>query len=60
MYPTSKDEGPRDTGNNMSMVQDTRKTNFVSQQWLRFHIWFFMTPYYKMRQVVHYKMRQFY
>ena len=53
MYPTSKNEGPRDIGNNMSKVQDTRKTK-------KFHIWFFMTPYYKMRQVVHYKMRQFY
>ena len=27
---------------------------------LRFHIWFIMTVYYKMRQVFYYKMRQFY
>ena len=33
----------------MSIVPDTR-----------FHIWFIMTIYYKIRQVFYYKMRQFY
>ena len=34
------------------MVLDTRKSNFVNQQWLQFHIWFIMTLYYKMRQIL--------
>ena len=56
------------------MVLDTRKSNFVNQQWLQFHIWFIMTLYYKMRQIllqnetiillqfqiVFHKMQQFY
>ena len=33
---------------------------FVKEQWLRFHIWFIMTLYYKMRQLFYYKMRPFY
>lgn len=41
--PHSKDEGPSNTGNNMSLVLDTRKSNFVNQQWLQFHIWVIMT-----------------
>lgn len=41
--PPSKDEGPSNTGNNMSLVLDTRKSNFVNQQWLQFHIWVIMT-----------------
>ena len=41
--PPSKDEGPSDIGNNMSLVLDTRKSNFVNQQWLQFHIWVIMT-----------------
>ena len=34
------------------MVLDTRKSHFVNQQWLQFHIWFIMTLYYKMRQIL--------
>ena len=49
-HSPSKEERPRGIGNNMSMVLDTRKSNFMSQQWLQFHIWFIMTLYYKMRQ----------
>ena len=65
MHSPSKDVGPKDIENNMNMAPDTRKSNFVNQEWLRFHIWFIMTLYYKMRQIliqnatkVHYKMRQ--
>ena len=36
----------------MSMVLDTRESNFVNQQWLQFHIWFIMTLYYKMQQIL--------
>ena len=44
---------------------DTKKSIFLSQQWLGFNIWFIMTLYYKcdryyykMRQLFHNKMRQ--
>ena len=46
MYPTSKDEGPRDIGNNMSMVQDTRKTKFGVNSGCGFtfgSLWHFIT-----------------
>ena len=61
-HPPSNGEGLRDIQHSMSMVLDTR-----------FHIWFIMTLYYKMRQIllqnataillqnateVYYKMRQ--
>ena len=38
MHHPSKYVGPEDIGNNMSMVLGTRKSNFVNQQWLQFHI----------------------
>ena len=31
MHPHLKDEGPRNIGNNMSLVLDTRKSNFGGQ-----------------------------
>ena len=34
----------------MTMVPDTKKSNFGNQKLLRFHIWFNMTLHYKMRQ----------
>ena len=34
------------------MVTDTGKLVLGSQQWLQFHIWFIMTLYYKMRQIL--------
>ena len=55
------------------MVLDTKKFNFGKQQYLRFHIWFILTFYYKKPQTllqnastillqnatkVYYKMRQ--
>ena len=46
---SSNGEGLRGIQHSMSMVLDTR-----------FHIWFIMKLYYKMRQVVYYKMRQCY
>ena len=33
MHPPSKDVGPKDIGNNMNMALDTRKSNFVNQEW---------------------------
>ena len=36
----------------MSMVLDIRKCNFGSQQCLWFHIWFILTVYYKMQQIL--------
>ena len=62
----SKDVGSRNIGTNISMILDTRKSRFVSQQWLQFHIWFIC---YRMRQIllqnvttnaakVYYKLRQ--
>ena len=36
----------------MSIVLETRKSNFGCQYWLRFHISFFMTLYYKMQQIL--------
>ena len=57
----------------MSIVLETKKSNFGNQQCLRFHIWFIITLYYKMRHIllqnetgsllqnvttVHYKMDQ--
>ena len=42
------------TGNwiTMSIVLDTKKSNFGGQQWLWFRICFIMTLYYKMRQIL--------
>ena len=55
MQPPSEEEGPRDIG----------KSDFVGQQCSQSYIWFFMTLYYKMRQIFlqmrqlfYYKMRQ--
>ena len=36
----------------MNMVLDTKKTIFTSQEWLWFHIWFIMTFYYKLQQIL--------
>ena len=36
----------------MSMVLDIRKCNLRSQQCLCFHVWFILTVYYKMRQIL--------
>ena len=36
----------------MSMVLDIRKCNLRSQQCLWFHVWFILTVYYKMRQIL--------
>ena len=55
MQPPSEEEGPRDIG----------ESDFVGQQCSQSYIWFFMTLYYKMRQIFlqmrqlfYYKMRQ--
>ena len=42
----------------MSVVLDTKKSNFENQACLRFHIWFVMSLHYKMRQRFYYKMQQ--
>ena len=34
------------------MVLDTNQLNFGGQEWLQFHIWFIMTLYYKIRQIL--------
>ena len=52
IHPPSTDEGLRDIGNNMKIVLDVRKSNFESQQWLRFHTWFIITLYYKIWQIL--------
>ena len=36
----------------MRIVLKTRKSNFGCQYWLRFHIWFIMTLYYEMKQIL--------
>ena len=46
----SQDRERRDIKHKISMVQDTRKPNYGSQESFWFHIWFTMTLYYKMRQ----------
>ena len=38
--------------NNMSLLLDTGKFNFGSQQSLQFQIWFIMTLYCKMGQIL--------
>ena len=52
IHPLSRKEGLRKIGYSMTMVLDTKKTIFRSQEWLWFHIWFIMTFYYKMRQML--------
>ena len=52
IYPLSKDKGLKYKLYSMSMELDTRKPNFGSQQWLWFHIWFMMTLYYKIQQML--------
>ena len=42
----------RRKGHSISMVLDTKKSSFENQKCLRFHIWFIMTLYYKMRQTL--------
>lgn len=39
-------------GYKMSMVLDTRKSNFGSQRWLWLYTWFIMTLHYRMRQIL--------
>ena len=62
IHPHSKIEVPSDIRHKMSIVLDTRKSNFGSQQWLRFHIWFIMTlcckMRHKIRQLFYSKIRQ--
>ena len=52
IHPNSKEEVSRDIGHKMSMVRNTRKSNFGSQHWLRIYVSFIMTLYYKMRQIL--------
>ena len=52
MHQYSKDDGTINTGHKISMVLDTRKSNFGSQYWLRFHIQFIVTLDYKMQQIL--------
>ena len=42
----------RNNVNNMSLLLDTGKFNFASRQSLQFQIWFIMTLYYKMGQIL--------
>ena len=65
IHPPSKKKWLRDIGYSMTTALDTRISNFGSQEWLWFYIWFAMTLitkcdryYYKMRQLFYYKMRQ--
>ena len=48
----SDDKEPSNTEHNMGMVLNKSKSNFVSQQWYRFHISFFMIFCGKMRQLL--------
>ena len=48
IHPPSKKEGLRNIGHNMSMVLDTKKSNFGNQKFLRFHILLIRILYYKM------------
>ena len=48
----TKDERLNDIGHSISMVLTTKRSIFESQQRLRFHIWFIMTHYHKMRQIL--------
>ena len=52
IHPPSRKEGLKKIGHSMNMVLDTKKTIFTRQEWLWFHIWFIMTFYYKMRQIL--------
>ena len=52
MHPPSKKEGLRGIGYSMNMVIDKKKSNFGSQDWLWFQIWFIMTFNYKMRHIL--------
>ena len=36
----------------MTIILDTKKSNFGTQYWLWFHIWYIMTLYYKMRLIL--------
>ena len=49
MQPPSNDEGPRGIENERGA---RHKSNFEGQQWLWFHVWFIMTIYYKMQQIL--------
>ena len=51
-HTPSKDGGMRYIGHNMSMVLDTRKCKHGSQRWLRCHILFTLTFYYRMGQIL--------
>ena len=57
-YTHLKNERLRGIEYSISMVLDTKKSVFGSQKWSRFHIWFIMALYYKMRQLFYYKIRQ--
>ena len=48
----SKKKWLRDIGYSMTTALDTRISNFGSQEWLWFYIWFTMTLYDKMRQIL--------
>ena len=47
IQPPCIKKGLRNSNHSMSMVLDTKKSNFGNQQFLRFHIWFIMARYYK-------------
>ena len=44
-----------DIGDKMSMVRDTKKSNFAGQYWLKLDIELIMTLYYKMHQILLHK-----
>ena len=50
--PCNNNEGLWGIVNNMRMVLDTQRSGFGSQQWLWFNIWFILTLYYKMWQML--------
>ena len=52
MHRSSKKEGLRDIQYSMTVVLDTKKSNFGSQEWLWFHVWLIMTLYYKIQQIL--------
>ena len=48
----SKNEGLKNIGHSMSIVLDKKKSILGYQHQRKFHIWFIITFYYKMRQIL--------
>ena len=50
IHPASRKEGLWNIGHSMIMVLDIKKSDFGNQQCIRFHIWFIIRLYCKMRE----------